>query len=572
MAAPIPASAAPAPEAEEGVLGAKSKAPSVTPQKIRELIDGGIAPEDEAEAEEAGPEGKEMSAFYEVANGSPQTEELHLEATSKEAFFGRVETFTSLKWAGKPHELSPLICAKYGWTNVECDMLKCASCQAYLCASLQLAFDFNKYKERCLELKNALSTAHEKFCFWPDSPCPDRFFVLLVDEPLALLDDFQERFQGLCQLELQLPSLKTEDLKSMFLTEEKISHLLQLIEEEANYKTEDEKSPFKRASDHFQTHITACVLALCGWTSSPSSGSVHLPLITCCRCMRKAGLWGFHQIESALPESEPSPGFTNTPSTTPDGRSDKAPTVPTSPRRMMTRSRDLNVPFGSEQEKSPSPVISRMRSWDGSNPGERMDTEAASPTTRSRPVTRSMGQGDVCGLGAEVPSSPLRKAKRARLFSSSSTDSCARSFFDPVSQHRDWCPWVNLVKERPSFEATGDHTEEGKDNLGWQMVLKALLSTKQLERAADTDSEVNTSTQGIAGVLRVSQRNPARCSGFSANGKLLVPLEELSLGQHWGSLSMPNGSSPFSAGKKKRTGGKEIIICIGAKAVLEKPA
>ncbi|KAH0617203.1 hypothetical protein JD844_029029 [Phrynosoma platyrhinos] len=329
-------------------------------------------------------------------------------------------------------------------------MLKCASCQAYLYASLQLAFDFNKY----------------------------RFSILLVDEPFALLSDFQERFQSLCQLELQLPSLKTEDLKSM------------LIEEEADYKTEDEKTPVKRASD-LQIHVTACVLALCGWTSSPSSGSIHLPLITCCRCMRKAGLWGFHQIESAPPEREPSPGLTNTPSATPDGRSDKVPTVPTSPHRMMTRSRDMTIPLGSEQqEKSPSPVISRMRSWDGSNLGERTDTEAASPTTRSRPVTRSMGQGDVSGLGAD--------------------DSCTRSFFDPVSQHRDWCPWVNVVRERPALEATGDHIEEGKDGLGWQVVLKALLATKQLEKAAYMDFE-NLSAKSRK-VFRIFRQWEATCS------------------------------------------------------------
>lgn len=29
-------------------------------------------------------------------------------------------------------------------------------------------------KERCSELKKSLSTAHEKFCFWPDNPCPGR--------------------------------------------------------------------------------------------------------------------------------------------------------------------------------------------------------------------------------------------------------------------------------------------------------------------------------------------------------------------------------------------------------------
>lgn len=53
---------------------------------------------------------------------------------------------------------------------------------------------------------------------WCHSPCflsPDRFALLLVDEPRALLQDFLERFQNLCQLELQLPSLRAEDMKNM---------------------------------------------------------------------------------------------------------------------------------------------------------------------------------------------------------------------------------------------------------------------------------------------------------------------------------------------------------------------
>ncbi|XP_013921845.1 PREDICTED: nuclear-interacting partner of ALK, partial [Thamnophis sirtalis] len=229
------AAAAATPEAENGALATKPKSPAITPQKVRELIDEGIAPE------EAGQDRKDSSAFPEEANGSPPTNEQHFESTSKEAFFSRVETFTSLKWAGKPHELSPLICAKYGWTNVECDMLKCSSCQAYLCASLQLSFDFSKYKQRCQELQKALLGAHEKFCFWPDSPCPDRFSVLLVEEPRALFGDFLERFQTLCQLQLQLPSLKPDSLKNVSLTEEKVSFLLQLIEEEKEEEEEEKQ-------------------------------------------------------------------------------------------------------------------------------------------------------------------------------------------------------------------------------------------------------------------------------------------------------------------------------------------
>ncbi|NXC42772.1 NIPA protein, partial [Penelope pileata] len=460
--------------------GARGRPPAVTPQQIRDLIDGGIAPEG------AGPEGKDTSDWSESANGSLQIDAHSLESTSKEAYFSRVETFTisfltlhfqpcfahPLKWAGKPHELSPLVCAKYGWTNVECDMLKCSSCQAFLCVSLQLAFDFNKYKERCVELKKSLCTAHEKFCFWPDSPCPDRFALLLVDEPRALLQDFLDRFQSLCQLELQLPSLRAEDMKNMTLTEEKITLLLQLIKEELEHKTEGEKPPMKFASEMLQVHIPACVLALCGWTCSAASGST-LSVITCSRCMRKVGLWGFHQLESAGSELD-----SCSPSSAPTDRGQ-----PTSPRRMLTRSQDT-LPPGSEQEKSPSPSISRPRGWDSPSPTERGgELEAATP--RSRPVTRSMGQGD----SMEVPSSPLRRAKRARLCSSSSLDTSSRSFFDPSSQHRDWCPWVNAVEggETPEDAAAQTEKEPAKAEPGWQVVLNTLLATRKCDTVPETE-------------------------------------------------------------------------------------
>ncbi|NXK09754.1 NIPA protein, partial [Herpetotheres cachinnans] len=450
--------------------GARGRPPAVTPQQIRDLIDGGIAPEG------AGPDGKDTSDWLESANGSSQMDALSLESASKEAYFSR----HPLKWAGKPHELSPLVCAKYGWTNVECDMLKCSSCQAFLCMSLQLAFDFNKYKERCMELKKALCTAHEKFCFWPDSPCPDRFAMLLVDEPRALLQDFLDRFQSLCQLDLQLPSLRPEDMKNMSLTEEKISLLLQLIGEELEHKTEGEKPPMKFATEILQVHVPACILALCGWTCSAASGSVHLSVITCSRCMRKVGLWGFHQLESAGPELD-----SCSPSGTPPAPTERFPLVPMSPRRMLTRSQDT-LPLGSEQhEKSPSPAMSRPRGWDSPIPMDRSELEVASPTLRNRPITRSMGQGD----NVEVPSSPLRRPKRARLCSSSSSDTSLRSFFDPSSQHRDWCPWVNTVEGGEALEDTMTQTEKEpvKPEPGWRVVLNTLLATRKCDRVPETE-------------------------------------------------------------------------------------
>ncbi|NWV84061.1 NIPA protein, partial [Dasyornis broadbenti] len=460
--------------------GNRGRPPPVTPRQIRDLIDGGIA------TEGPGSGGKDASDWSEPAKGPSQMEALSLESASREAYFSRVETFTislgtlhPLKWAGKPHALSPLVCARYGWVNVECDMLRCSSCQAFLCMSLQLAFDLSNYKERCEELRKALCTAHEKFCFWPDSPCPDRFARLLLDEPRVLLQEFLDRFQSLCQLELQLPSLRPEDLKNMSLTEERITRLLQLIGEELEHKgMEGEKPPGKFSTEILQVHVPACILALCGWTCSAASGSVNLSVITCSHCMRKVGLWGFHQLESAAPEPD-SCGSSSAIPAAPE----RFPPVPTSPRRMLTRSQDP----GSEQqhEKSPSPAISRPRGWDSSSSVDRGELEVSSPALRSRPVTRSMGQGD----NMEVPSSPVRRPKRARLCSSSSSDTSLRSFFHPSSQHRDWCPWVSTGEGGESLEDAASQTdkEPGKAEPGWEVVLKRLLGIRKCDTVPETE-------------------------------------------------------------------------------------
>ncbi|XP_051629588.1 zinc finger C3HC-type protein 1 isoform X2 [Manacus candei] len=341
MAAPSAGAAAAVPG------GSPRGAVPVTPRHIRDLIGRGIA------AGGTGNGGKDTSDLSESANGSSQMEENSLESASREAYFSRVETFTPLKWAGKPAALSPLECARWGWKNLECDLLRCSSCRALLCARLQLSLDLGTYRERCAELRRALSAAHERFCFWPDSPCPERFALLPLDEPRVLLQEFLERFQSLSRLELQLPSLRPEELGNMSLSEERIRRLLELIQDELECGREGEKPPGKFSMESPQGHaVPASILALCGWNCS-SGGSPALPVISCSRCMRKVGLWSFHQLESSAPE--------------PDPCGSSGSSVPTSPRRIVTRSQDT-VPAGAEQqEKSPSPSISHPQGWDSPN-------------------------------------------------------------------------------------------------------------------------------------------------------------------------------------------------------------
>ncbi|NWU86639.1 NIPA protein, partial [Onychorhynchus coronatus] len=392
-----------------------------------------------------------------------------------------------LRWAGKPRSLSPLVCARLGWSSVECDLLRCGSCRALLCARIQPALDIRSYRERCAELRRALSTAHERFCFWPDSPCPARFALLLVEEPRVLLQEFRERFQSLSRLELQLPSLRPEELGSMALSEERLRLLLELLEDELEPRREGEKPPGKFSTETLQGHVVAaCILALCGWNCS-AGGSLSLPVISCSRCMRKVGLWGFHQLESAPPEPEScGSGSSGSSGSSGPAPAERLPPVPTSPRRIVTRSQDT-LPAGAEQrEKSPSPSVSRpaSRGWDSPGSMDRGELEVSSPTLRSRPVTRSMGQGDTM----EVPSSPIRRAKRARLCCSGSSDTSVRNFFHPVSQHRDWCPWVSTEEGQESLEDAASQVEKpGKAEPGWKMVLNTLLGTRRGDAVPDTE-------------------------------------------------------------------------------------
>ncbi|XP_027529180.1 nuclear-interacting partner of ALK-like, partial [Neopelma chrysocephalum] len=143
-----------------------------------------------------------------------------------------------------------------------------------------------------------------------------------------------------------------------------------------------------------------------------------------------------------------------------------------------------------EHDKSPSPSVSRPTSqgWDSPKSLDRGELEVPSPSLRSRPVTRSMGQGDTM----EVPSSPIRRAKRARLCSSGTSDTSTRSFFHPSSQHRDWCPWVSCREGQDSLEEAASHGEKpGKVEPGWKMVLDALLGTRRGDAVPDTEPVVS---------------------------------------------------------------------------------
>ncbi|KAK2858983.1 hypothetical protein Q5P01_003603 [Channa striata] len=459
-----------------------------SPEKVRELLNEGVSSDIASNSGQG-----DSNVLEEKSNNQAPCE-----ATNKEAFFSRVESYSisftfyplfrisfqrykyiyihadfhCWKWAGKPRSLSPLMCARYGWINVGCDMLKCSSCQAFLCASLQPTLDFEKYESRIAEISRQLQTQHEKFCPWPDFPCPERFWLVPACEPSALLSAFLERFQSTCLLSQQLPALKTEQLKSMSLTEDVISVLLQLIEEEQKTR------PGTPCSEPLAVQVAACIVSLCGWETSPTLHAMSLPILTCSYCMRKVGLWNFYQMEGVGGDGESLPNIAgqSAQATGPalavshEGQGDHSmspsPTPVTTPCRMKLRSQDSTRT--DQGEGTYSPVALRARSRDSPSPSE----DLPSPLTRGkRPATRSRGQGD--NFGSEGIGSLQHTPKRLCLSLASGTDGLLhKNTFDPLAQHRDWCPWISVAKENVD-PGSGLHHQ------GWKAALDLLLPMKK---------------------------------------------------------------------------------------------
>lgn len=77
--------------------------------------------------------------------------------------------------------------------------------------------------------------------------------------------------------------------------------------------------------------------------------------------------------------------------------------------------------------------------------------------------------------------------------SSPTQDTSLRSFFDPSSQHRDWCPWVNAVEGGETLEDTTTQSEKEpvKAEPGWRVVLNTLLATRKCDRVPETEPVVS---------------------------------------------------------------------------------
>ncbi|KAK3601732.1 hypothetical protein CHS0354_016094 [Potamilus streckersoni] len=198
----------------------------------------------------------------------------------RDSYYDRVDSYSSLTWLAKPLEFSPLVCARYGWKNIEEDLLQCVNCQAYLSGELPCAADSIVYQESCKHLRNRLTTAHEKLCVWSTNPNPDYFSKVVLYNRKELLADFLRRLESLHAVEKHLPVCISTTIQKQGVEDEHISKLSCKLHEESSHDEEKMRRTY---------HENCILLAICGWRTSDLLKDV----LMCQYCRRKVGLWNY---------------------------------------------------------------------------------------------------------------------------------------------------------------------------------------------------------------------------------------------------------------------------------------
>ena len=213
------------------------------------------------------------------------------ESRDWDLFIKRVHSFKPSLWFAKPYWLSPVICARYGWVNVDIDLLRCVGCRAVLVVRTSSSFDPAIYAACQKRLKDQLKrTAHHPCCIWPSCPTPE--LIILAHgssgNQTAVLEDFINKALLLYAAGKDLPAIEQSALN---ISESDITALSSLVRNSPEF-LHDAEIPGALQS--------AVLLALTGWDLSddnkafPGCTSVH-----CSLCMRQPGLWNYLSINGS---------------------------------------------------------------------------------------------------------------------------------------------------------------------------------------------------------------------------------------------------------------------------------
>uniref|UniRef100_A0A0D9V2P7 C3HC-type domain-containing protein n=1 Tax=Leersia perrieri TaxID=77586 RepID=A0A0D9V2P7_9ORYZ len=184
----------------------------------------------------------------------------------------RLATFKAMTWFAKPKVISPVNCARRGWTNIEPDVITCEACEARLLFSTPSSWAPQQVEKAAAVFSLKLDSGHKLLCPWIDNICDESLALFPPTPPPVLVENYYECFSSLLRLSA-LPRISCSSLDSMKKKSPQLDQFLSkpfsssIVLKGGFILTED--STIKDLDDTFQdadTYYQALkIISLCGW-------------------------------------------------------------------------------------------------------------------------------------------------------------------------------------------------------------------------------------------------------------------------------------------------------------------
>ncbi|XP_078168819.1 C3HC zinc finger-like protein [Carex rostrata] len=425
----------------------------------------------------------------------------------------RLATFKAMTWFAKPKVISPVNCARRGWVNVELDTISCEACGARLMFSTATSWTSQQVDKAAAVFSLKLDNGHKLLCPWTDNICEESLALFPPTPPSVLIRNYEDYITDLLQL-LSIPKISSYALGYMKKQEPRIEEFLKeqsspsvMIKGIIQITEGVHRKDLEGLVDDSDAYYEALkLIALCGWglhqlpyaidrvkptshketttlSESMEQGSTivtfnsstsiddgeskyHDPssfVFECNLCGARAALWPFTTVEKPLRLFS----FEESSSTSKQG--DARNSSGTSSIAGGFSASIGGGPPATRQNFRPRvtlPVISRHLKSVLQNFG-------GLKRKRSMDESSSEGVGDVAVVTDQANTNGSSENLSGKHVLFDKLDE-----FDPIRQHRTFCPWI-----------CGD--SESQTLPGWKVMLSALLSQKESLSNREAPQEEN---------------------------------------------------------------------------------
>lgn len=490
-----------------------------------------------------------MASAAAAAAEATSTDPTQSRPWSRDDYFARVKTFKPSYWFAPPRQVSPMVCARFGWVCSSTDALVCQSCESRITYRAPVSDSDEEWTATIDAFTRRLSDAHTPECPWRKEACPSGFLEFPPSDGDELFASFIARLRDLIQYQRETSWLPRVQSAARLAPDGELQEL-----------DVDSPSPRNLAAlagfpqTCADTAHAACMLALFGWTirisnaqhgpystgsSSPvgpmAPGGDCNGVLQCDLCGRTCGVWNFSALKSTqpkkqehqkhkVPEETERPSKlrrTQPPAAATSGHAGSAPLASNAQTVEMLSSykRGRHPCLGGVEPQlvgqyaarrhgpvQPDPAQSSLLWWRGHFVAEALLW--ATPlrvVAESRPNKRQRGQQSRHGSANDAP--PSSDDSDINDGEMDSDD----GFFDARVEHRSFCPWVG----------DGDRSRPLGLHPGWRQTRTVVLMEIKRRQRGDLPFRA-TGTAGVDSVAAFSAEEDEAAGSNGAGGKMAL--------------------------------------------------